>query len=60
MKKLKDLNGIKILSKNEQNEINGGGYTYCKGNNMCCTRFASGFEFCDYGYCQSNGNCIWA
>jgi len=60
MKKLKSLKGIKTLSKSEQNQINGGGYTYCKGPRLCCTRFANGQEFCDYGYCQSNGACVWA
>lgn len=60
MKNLKNLNGFKSLSKKEQVQINGGGTTYCKGNNMCCTRFPNGAEFCDYGYCLGQGRCMWA
>lgn len=62
MKKIKDLKGIKALSKTEQGSIMGawGNRVYCGGPNRCCRRMANGQEFCDYGYCQSNGNCIWA
>jgi len=60
MKQLRDLKGIKVLTKKEQNVVSGGGYTYCKGTRTCCTRFSNGEEFCDYGYCQSNGTCVWA
>ncbi|TCP23574.1 hypothetical protein EV195_10843 [Tenacibaculum skagerrakense] len=61
MKNLKNLNGFKVLSKKEQSEINGAiSRPYCKGNNMCCIRINATFEFCDYGYCQGFGQCIWA
>ncbi len=61
MKKISNLKGIKILSKKEQNEINGSMFSrpYCKGNNQCCVDTPSGFTFCDYGYCV-RGGCIWA
>ncbi|MCF2875490.1 MULTISPECIES: hypothetical protein [unclassified Tenacibaculum] len=59
MKNLKNLNGFKALSKQEQVQINGGGRTYCKGSNMCCSRLPNGVEFCDYGYCFGN-RCVWA
>lgn len=61
MKNLKNLNGLKVLSKKELSEINGAiGRPYCKGRKQCCIRIGNGMEFCDYGYCQSNGNCVWA
>lgn len=61
MKKISSLKGITILSKDEQKEIKGAAFnsSYCKGN-QCCVTTPSGFEFCDYGYCQGNGRCIWA
>lgn len=60
MKKLKDLKGMKVLSKKEQSEVNGGFRTYCKGRNQCCVRISPTHEFCDYGYCRGNGQCVWA
>ncbi|MCH2034750.1 MAG: hypothetical protein MK202_14665 [Tenacibaculum sp.] len=62
MKNLKNLNGFKILSKQEQSEINGSVYNrpYCGGPRQCCVRTQQGFEFCDYGYCIGHGQCIWA
>ena len=62
MKNLKNLNGFKTLTKEEQLNIDGGRrrYVYCKGSNQCCMRFDNGYEFCDYGYCQGPGRCIWA
>ncbi|WP_299683189.1 hypothetical protein [uncultured Tenacibaculum sp.] len=62
MKNLKNLKGLKVLSKQELSEINGAIMVYrpyCKGNRQCCV-MVNGFEFCDYGYCQRNGQCIWA
>lgn len=60
MKKNSDLKGIKVLSKKEQQEVDGGMVyrPYCKGPRQCCV-MVNGFEFCDYGYCV-NGGCIWA
>ncbi|CAL2090113.1 hypothetical protein [Tenacibaculum sp. 190524A02b] len=60
MKKLKDLKGMKVLSRKEQNEVNGGFRTYCGGPRKCCVRISTGVEFCDYGYCMGNGQCVWA
>ncbi|WP_143569862.1 hypothetical protein [Tenacibaculum agarivorans] len=62
MKTIKNLNGVKILSKKELNEIHGSLTVYrpyCKGTNMCCVRTSQGEEFCDFGYCI-NRRCIWA
>ncbi|WP_299623322.1 hypothetical protein [uncultured Tenacibaculum sp.] len=60
MKKLKNLTGLKVLSKEELSEIHGANFNrpYCKGNRQCCV-MVNGFEFCDYGYCV-RGGCIWA
>lgn len=60
MKKISSLKGIKVLSKQEQSEINGAFVyrPYCKGSNQCCV-MVNGFEFCDYGYCDRWG-CQWA
>jgi len=61
MKKILNLTGIQKLTKEQQQEIKGswGNIVYCGGPRQCCQMF-NGFEFCDYGYCQSNGRCIWA
>ncbi|WP_108869276.1 hypothetical protein [Aquimarina aquimarini] len=62
MKNLLELKGVQKLSKKAQQEIQGAGRprVYCGGPRRCCIRLANGVEFCDYGYCQSNGSCIWA
>ncbi|TCP23575.1 hypothetical protein EV195_10844 [Tenacibaculum skagerrakense] len=63
MKNLKNLEGVKILSKNELSKIEGAAFynrPYCGGPRQCCIRTQQGFEFCDYGYCMGNGQCIWA
>ncbi len=62
MKKISNLKGIKVLSKNKQQEINGGRQVYCGGPRQCCAVFANGATFCDFGYCVGvgNGTCIWA
>ncbi|WP_378188291.1 hypothetical protein ACE939_07470 [Aquimarina sp. W85] len=62
MKLIKNLKGIKTLSKTEQSSIKGSlaNRVYCNGPHQCCVRWPNGQEFCDYGYCQSNGNCMWA
>ncbi|WP_109301266.1 hypothetical protein [Aquimarina sp. AU474] len=62
MKKILGLTGIQTISKQEQQGIKGswGRRVYCGAPNMCCTRLPNGGEWCDFGYCQSNGNCIWA
>lgn len=48
MKKLENLKGAKVLSKNEQQVLNGGGPggTYCNFNNPC----PKGYD-CYYGVC---------
>lgn len=62
MKKISNLKGIKVLSRNEQKEVNGSGWNrpYCRGNNQCCITTQNGLEICDYGYCLGNGFCMWA
>ncbi|PKV51653.1 hypothetical protein ATE84_3743 [Aquimarina sp. MAR_2010_214] len=62
MKNIINLTGVQKLSKKEQQDIKGswGRRVYCKGPRQCCFRLANGSEFCDYGYCQSNGSCMWA
>ena len=62
MKKISNLTGIKVLSKQEQSEIGGAAVIrpYCGGPRQCCVTTANGFEFCDYGYCMGNGYCMWA
>lgn len=62
MKNILNLNGVQKLSKKEQQDIKGswGHRVYCGGPKRCCFRLPNGAEFCDYGYCQSNVNCIWA
>jgi len=57
MKNLENLNGIKILSKKEQSEINGSviGGTICRGN-RCYLSLPTGEFF--VGYCRF-GNCIY-
>lgn len=58
MKNILELTGIKMLSKEQKQNIKGSWRRVtCCGHNKC--RIA-GTSFCDYGYCQSNGNCIWA
>ncbi len=61
MKKILNLQGVQKLSKVEQQEIKGAARprVYCGGPRRCCVRFGDN-EFCDYGYCQPNGSCIWA
>ncbi|GAA4277944.1 hypothetical protein [Aquimarina mytili] len=62
MKKILKLNGVHELTKKEQQEVIGSnfGRPYCGGPRQCCITTPSGFVFCDYGYCQPNGSCIWA
>ena len=62
MKKILSLHGVQKLSKLEQQEIRGAAHprVYCGGPRRCCIRLANGGEFCDYGYCQPNGSCMWA
>ncbi|MDY8135355.1 hypothetical protein [Aquimarina sp. 2201CG5-10] len=61
MKKILNLSGIQKLSKEQQKEITGAARprVYCGGPRQCCINHG-GNEFCDYGYCMPNGNCIWA
>ncbi len=62
MKKILNLTGLHKMTKEEQQEIKGAARSrpYCGGPRRCCVTTGSGFTFCDYGYCQSNGSCIWA
>ncbi len=62
MKKILALTGSQKLSKEQQKEITGAGRprVYCDGPKRCCFNLPNGGRFCDYGYCQPNGNCIWA
>lgn len=62
MKKILNLSGIKKLTKEDQQQIKGSTerrFVYCGSPRMCCQMFNE-FEFCDFGYCQPNGQCIWA
>jgi len=61
MKNFLKLNGVKLLSKQEQKDINGAyNPVYCsQDGRKCCTRFGT-VEICDYGYCLGHGRCIWA
>ncbi|SEC22057.1 hypothetical protein SAMN04489761_2410 [Tenacibaculum sp. MAR_2009_124] len=62
MKKLQNLQGFKILSKEEKKEISGqrrGWKIYCGGPGECCVRYDDGSGYCDAGYCMGN-RCIWA
>ncbi len=60
MKKILELTGVQKLSKEQQEQIKGAmGRVTCCGSNKCRISFPGG-SFCDYGYCQPNGNCIWA
>lgn len=63
MKKILNLKGIQKLTKEDQKQIKGAWgrpFVYCGPPRMCCSAFIGGQEFCDFGYCQPNGTCIWA
>ncbi|MFD2564861.1 hypothetical protein [Aquimarina rubra] len=64
MKKILNLKGIQKLTKEDQQQIKGSSiprrYVYCGAPGMCCMAFLGGPEYCDFGYCQPNGTCIWA
>ncbi|MHA7060093.1 hypothetical protein ACWGOQ_0022890 [Aquimarina sp. M1] len=61
MKKILSLTGIQQLSKKHQQQITGSNrpYVYCGPPKQCC-QMVNGVEYCDYGYCQPYGRCIWA
>ncbi len=62
MKKILNLTGVQKLTKEDQQLIKGSWnrpFVYCGPPRQCCQMF-NGFEFCDFGYCQPNGTCIWA
>ena len=50
MKTLKELKGVKELSKNEQKSLNGG--------KMACLQSVSGPPYCPASYTCVNGICI--
>ncbi len=61
MKKISNLKGIKVLSKKEQNKINGadiiGG---CGDPGYCCRKnTVTGIIRCFPGRCLPNGGCIY-
>ncbi|SHI49164.1 hypothetical protein [Aquimarina spongiae] len=63
MKKILNLKDVQVLNKKDQQEINGSFGVlrpYCNGPKRCCITTPNGAVFCDYGYCQSNGSCVWA
>ena len=63
MKKILNLEGVQQLNKKEQQDISGSlglSRPYCGGPRRCCVTTPNGFVFCDYGYCQPNGSCMWA
>ncbi|WP_062055206.1 hypothetical protein [Aquimarina longa] len=63
MKKILNLNGIKELSKNEQKQINGSAFygraTCCPSGRGCLISFGNQ-SFCEPGYCDRWGRCIFA
>ena len=61
MKRLKNLQGFKVLSKEEKKEIKGqrGWHVYCGEPGECCVRYDDGSGYCDAGYCTGY-RCILA
>ncbi|WP_459212499.1 hypothetical protein [Aquimarina rhabdastrellae] len=61
MKALVLISGIKILSKNDQRSIDGGGWTHpCQQRGQqCCERTGSYLE-CAPGQCFQNSFCLWS
>jgi len=62
MKKILNLTGIKKLTKEDQQQIKGSSgqpNVYCGPPRMCCV-MVYGIEWCDFGYCQDFGRCVWA
>lgn len=60
MKNFFKIDGIKILSKEEKKEVNGGVHVYCKpGHRRTCFFMVGGVEFAEPGYCIGNGRCAW-
>ncbi|WP_159025767.1 MULTISPECIES: hypothetical protein [Aquimarina] len=58
MKSILELTGVQKLSKEQQQQIKGTwGRATCCGPRKCRV---PGTSFCDYGYCRSNGSCMWA
>lgn len=62
MKKLSELKGFKVLSKKEQNKVNGAMLSrpYCAGPNRCCVDTFNGLTLCEHGRCHGNGFCSWS
>ncbi len=58
MKKISNLKGIKVLTKEHQKEINGGIRFYCKTSTKCCTYIQGFGELCEPCYCDDNGGYI--
>ena len=61
-KKIRNLQGIRTLDKNEQQEIYGTGPITdgCTGSEEdCCVTTTTGFKFCDAGKCINGKYCLW-
>ncbi|WP_157730084.1 hypothetical protein [Tenacibaculum jejuense] len=54
MKNLLKLDGVKILQREQLQQIKGSIRTYCKGRNRCCFQI-NGTEYCEPGRCSIYG-----
>lgn len=52
------LNIGKALTRQEQQQVNGGGVCTQQGS-RCCETFQGGFELCEPGYCNWPYGCFW-
>ncbi len=61
MKKILNLRGVSLLSKNDQSQILGSrsGTPCFQNGNLCCIDTGNG-SICDTGHCLPNGYCLFS